>query len=98
MLSFGGVDLAWMGPAEQLHLGIAHTLVSVGRYTRVVVKIEILHAQRPGSHDLGDVFVGSGPVEMPSVAGEKHDAARRVGDKRIRIELRTDADIEGFLT
>ena len=61
---------------------------------RIIGGIEKFNAERADRRYLRDVFAGSRPVEMGSVAGQHDHASRRKSLHLVAVELIAKADVE----
>ena len=62
--------------------------------TRVIHGIQIFKPKRTDGVHLGDVLSGLCSVEVPGVAGQNDDAARRIRLHLVAVELFAKADVE----
>jgi len=54
--------------------------------SRIILRIPVLEAKRTNRRYLGDVFAGLRPMEVPRIAGQNDDAARRIRRDLIAVE------------
>ena len=62
--------------------------------TRIVVRIQVVEAQRTDGRHLGDVLTGFCPMEMRRIAGQNNDTTGWIRLDLICVEPIAKADIE----
>src|ERR1700730_1754933 len=62
--------------------------------TRIVVCIQVFEAQWADGRYLSHVLAGLRPMEVPGIAGQNDDAARRIGFHCVAIEPLAEPDIK----